>query len=54
MKRGLVVGEVWATKMAPGLESRSLKLVVEYPAHGAAVDIQVDCSGRLLVETSPE
>lgn len=40
MKRGLVVGEVWATKMAPGLESRSLKLVVEYPAHGAAVELE--------------
>jgi microcompartment protein CcmK/EutM len=31
MKRGLVVGEVWATRKAPGLEGRSLKLVVEYP-----------------------
>lgn len=40
MKRGLVVGEVWATKMAPGLERRPLKLVVEYPGHGAAVELE--------------
>ena len=40
MKRGLIVGEVWATRMAPGLESRPLKLVVEYPAHSAAVDLK--------------
>ncbi len=31
MKRGLVVGEVWATRKAPGLQGRSLKLIVEYP-----------------------
>lgn len=30
MKRGIVVGEVWATRRAPGLHGRSLKLVVEY------------------------
>lgn len=27
MKRGQVVGEVWATRRAPGLTGRSLKLV---------------------------
>lgn len=40
MKRGLVVGEVWATRMAPGLESRPLKLVVEYPGSGAAFELK--------------
>lgn len=27
MKRGVVVGEVWATRKAPGLDGRALKLV---------------------------
>lgn len=31
MKRGLVVGEIWATRKASGLAGRQLKLVVEYP-----------------------
>lgn len=31
MKRGLVVGEIWATRKAPGLAGRQLKLVLEYP-----------------------
>ncbi len=35
MKRGLVVGEIWATRKAIGLAGRQLKLVVEYPTHGA-------------------
>jgi microcompartment protein CcmK/EutM len=34
MKRGLVVGEIWATRKAIGLDGRQLKLVVEYPTHG--------------------
>lgn len=34
MKRGLVVGEIWATRKAIGLDGRQLKLVVEYPAAG--------------------
>ena len=31
MKRGLVIGEIWATRKAPGLAGRQLKLVLEYP-----------------------
>lgn len=31
MKRGVVIGEVWATRKAAGLSGRSLKLVVESP-----------------------
>lgn len=31
MKRGLVVGEIWATRKASGLAGRQLKLVIEYP-----------------------
>lgn len=33
MKRGLVVGEIWATRKAGGLSGRPLKLVVEYPEY---------------------
>lgn len=33
MKRGLVVGEIWATRKARGLDGRQLKLVVEYPQY---------------------
>lgn len=33
MKRGLVVGEIWATRKASGLSGRPLKLVVEYPEY---------------------
>lgn len=33
MKRGLVVGEIWATRKASGLVGRQLKLVVEYPEY---------------------
>lgn len=29
MKRGVLVGEIWASRQAAGLEGRSLKLVVE-------------------------
>lgn len=35
MKRGLVVGEIWATRKAKGLDGRQLKLVVEYSDQGA-------------------
>jgi microcompartment protein CcmK/EutM len=38
MKRGLVVGEVWATRKAVGLDGRQLKLVVEYPGPGGDQD----------------
>lgn len=38
MKRGRVVGEVWATRKAPGLTGRPLKLVVEYPEHGVPTE----------------
>jgi microcompartment protein CcmK/EutM len=31
MKRGVLCGEVWATRKASGLAGRSLKLVVELP-----------------------
>jgi microcompartment protein CcmK/EutM len=34
MKRGLIVGEVWATRKAPGLDGRALKLIVEYAEPG--------------------
>ncbi len=36
MKRGLVVGELWATRKAPGLVGRRLKLVVESPVSNTA------------------
>lgn len=31
MKRGVIVGEIWATRRAGGLDGRSLKLVAELP-----------------------
>lgn len=41
MKRGLIVGEIWATRKAPGLDGRALKLVVEYaePGDPSPVDL---------------
>ena len=32
MKRGILVGEIWASRKAVGLAGRSLKLVVETPS----------------------
>ena len=32
MKRGILVGEIWASRKAAGLAGRSLKLVVETPS----------------------
>ncbi|HNG00023.1 MAG TPA: EutN/CcmL family microcompartment protein [Pseudomonadota bacterium] len=32
MKRGVLIGEVWATRKAAGLASKSLKLVLESPS----------------------
>lgn len=45
MKRGLIVGEVWASRKVPELVGRTLKLVVEHPraaassASGSAPDL---------------
>ncbi len=36
MKRGRVVGEVWATRKVDGLKGRRLKLIVEHPQPSAA------------------
>lgn len=36
MKRGLIVGEVWATRKVPELAGRTLKLVVEHAQAGSA------------------
>ncbi len=48
MKRGVLIGEVWATRKAAGLVGRSLKLVVEAPdvsrpaAQYAPVTVAID------------
>jgi microcompartment protein CcmK/EutM len=42
MIRGAVIGEVWATRHAPGLDGRKLLLVAARDASGAT-------SGRVLV-----
>ena len=36
MKRGVIVGEVWATRQADGLSGQQLKLVVELPPRDPA------------------
>lgn len=47
MKRGLIVGEVWATRKAAGLGGRRLKLVVEYPAEKNAAPTSETDEGLL-------
>lgn len=39
MKRGVIVGEVWATRQASGLSGQRLKLVVELPPRDPAGDL---------------
>lgn len=48
MKRGVLIGEVWATRKAEGLKGHSLKLVLESPslsdpaAYHAPITVAVD------------
>jgi microcompartment protein CcmK/EutM len=44
MMRGTVIGQVWATRHAPGLDGQKLLLVAARDADGAA-------TGRLVVAT---
>lgn len=41
MKRGIIVGEVWATRKVAQLAGRTLKLVVEHPEPAAASQDQL-------------
>lgn len=45
MIRGRVIGEVWATKKAPSLGDKTLKLVIVHNVSGASE------SGRVVVAT---
>ena len=42
MKRGVIVGEVWATRQAGGLLGQQLKLVVELPPRSACSEAPSD------------
>lgn len=44
MKRGLIVGEVWASRKVAALEGRTLKLIVEHPQPTDAPQRELDAA----------
>jgi microcompartment protein CcmK/EutM len=54
MKRGVIVGEVWATRQAGGLSGQQLKLVVQLPSRRqAAQDAQGSATPAASAATDP-
>jgi microcompartment protein CcmK/EutM len=44
MKRGLIVGEIWATRKVSALAGKTLKLIVEHPQAATASESQLDAA----------